>query len=255
MANEKLPRSAPPPSIDVSVQESTGNGKICVGGKYKNADAIIIDVLNRTTDDYNINHGTKNLCKIYSQTCEIKGDVKSGEWSYEHNVNAPGDVYKFAVRASLYDKWAEVDVLAETNDTKIIWPTDVHTVTSGYGPRNGPNGNFHKGIDIGAPKDASIYAVLDGVVIENRWFTAGGWSLAIYNAEKDLTIVYMHMLDPSPVPVLGKVSQNQIIGNVGNTGGKDCKPPITYGYHLHFEIRKGRGAFVSTHENPLNHLP
>ena len=98
------------------------------------------------------------------------------------------------------------------------------------------NGHVHEGQDVFAAEGTPLYAVRDGVVLERGDDGGRGNYVAFYNAAHDETYVYMHMRLPTPREVGEYVATGQRMGSVGCTGSCD-------GDHLHFEIRRGRGAY------------
>ncbi len=124
----------------------------------------------------------------------------------------------------------------------LIWPLPTPYgsgyITSTFGWRSNPfgggGGDFHGGLDIGAPCNTPIYAVADGIVIISRdgWNGGCGNYTVIYHGG-NLYTEYMHQ----NYRVVGEgqyVSQGQVIGYVGTTGSST-------GYHLHL------GVVISDH--------
>ena len=115
----------------------------------------------------------------------------------------------------------------EYNEGGFSWPIPGYTnITSDFGWRTleGKADN-HRGLDIGAPQNTSIYAAADGVVSTNN-HSSYGISVKISHGS-GLATIYGHMT--SRVVNDGDyVTQGQLIGYVGKTGR-------AYGYHLHFE--------------------
>jgi hypothetical protein len=105
-------------------------------------------------------------------------------------------------------------------------------ITSTFGMRMHPLLGFmrmHKGIDIGAPYGAPIYAVLDGVVATAG--RSGGYGNFIKLAHGGgLASGYGHM-SRFAVHAGERVSRGQVIGYVGSTG-------LSTGPHLHWEVWK-----------------
>jgi murein DD-endopeptidase MepM/ murein hydrolase activator NlpD len=103
-------------------------------------------------------------------------------------------------------------------------------ITSTFGMRMHPLLGFmrmHKGMDIGAPYGAPIYAVLDGVVqVAGR---SGGYGNFIKLAHAGgIASGYGHM-SKFAVRAGQRVSRGQVIGYVGSTG-------MSTGPHLHWEV-------------------
>lgn len=86
----------------------------------------------------------------------------------------------------------------------------------------------HYGIDIIAPKDESIVAVLDGVVIQSDWSLRDGNSISILHPD-NLISRYQHtsvLLKDTGA----KVKAGEAIAIIGNSGEQSDGP------HLHFEL-------------------
>lgn len=140
-------------------------------------------------------------------------------------------------------------------DGTFIWPLD-------YSPRRVTSrmkfrwGRWHKGIDIGTNAEVGkrVVAAASGIVIYSAYqagsSSAAGYGnyLIIYHGNGFATL-YAHM-DSKAVSTGQKVSQGQLIGYSGNTGG--VAP------HLHFEIRKATSVsnfFGNNWLDPLDYLP
>ena len=119
-----------------------------------------------------------------------------------------------------------------------LWPVQGRIVSS-FGAK--PEGFHNDGINIAAPRGATVRAAQSGVVVyagnELRGFGnlllikhSGGWVTAYAHAERLI------------VKRGDKVRKGQRVATVGDTGGV-IQP------QLHFEIRKGRHA-----RNPRKHL-
>lgn len=118
------------------------------------------------------------------------------------------------------------------------YPTDNSYVSSGYGWRVGLNGepNFHNGADFPRPVGGRLYAIQDGVVTQNRWSAAGGWTVAI-RFNDNVTGYYQHMVNQSALNVGQEVAEGAIVGIMGKTGA------YVDGVHLHFETWANGGSF------------
>lgn len=122
-------------------------------------------------------------------------------------------------------------------------------ITSHFGWRSNPfgggGGDFHGGLDIGAPCDTPIFAVLDGQVIisQDGWNGGCGNYTVIYHGG-GLYTEYMHQnyRIVSPGQTVGK---GEVIGYVGTTGSST-------GYHLHLGVvASDHGFDTSLRTNPL----
>lgn len=86
----------------------------------------------------------------------------------------------------------------------------------------------HYGIDIVAPKDEAVKAVLRGTVIFAEWTVETGYVIQIQH-ENNLTSIYKH--NSVLLKKVGEsVSAGEAIAIVGNTG------ELSTGPHLHFEL-------------------
>jgi murein DD-endopeptidase MepM/ murein hydrolase activator NlpD len=112
----------------------------------------------------------------------------------------------------------------------LITPTEGY-ITSLFGGiryKNGlPTGNYHKGIDIGAPEGQDVFSVADGKVIMTEKFIYFGNTVIIDHGQ-GLASVYMHLSEIT-VKNNDKIKQGQNIAKVGSTG-------YATGPHLHFGI-------------------
>ncbi|WP_299650457.1 M23 family metallopeptidase [Sphingomonas bacterium] len=109
-------------------------------------------------------------------------------------------------------------------------------ITSNFGYRTHPLLRFvrlHKGMDIGAPHGAPIYAVLDGVV-QNAGRAGGYGNFVKLSHAGGLGSGYGHM-SRFAVRSGERVRQGQVIGYVGSTG-------MSTGPHLHWEVWKNGRA-------------
>jgi murein DD-endopeptidase MepM/ murein hydrolase activator NlpD len=118
-------------------------------------------------------------------------------------------------------------------------PSDQFVLTSPFGNRMSPftrASDFHKGLDLSAPRGTSIYAAADGVVTfagryplkqSVNWWRFGN-VVVINHADRFITI-YAHC-DTTSVKRGQRVRQGQTIATVGSTGWSTNA-------HLHYEVR------------------
>jgi hypothetical protein len=125
-------------------------------------------------------------------------------------------------------------------------------LTDPFGPRLRSSGayDFHMGVDIGVPHLTPICAPFSGQVEDRRWYAGYGNTLWVSHVES-FDSFYAHMDDVGHAE--GPVSEGEVIGNVGNTGGN-------YGYHLHFARYDGLLSYPWTGSNriwvhPAHDLP
>lgn len=116
------------------------------------------------------------------------------------------------------------------------WPFNVNTVTSEYGPRTGPVGSFHEGIDFGynpAVTGAKEYAAAAGTVEAINLNSNYGYSVQLKHGVDSATgyglhTIYAHMSSSPLVSVGQTVRKGQLLGYLGSSG--DATGP-----HLHWE--------------------
>jgi murein DD-endopeptidase MepM/ murein hydrolase activator NlpD len=144
---------------------------------------------------------------------------------------------------------AQIDLLAryEAANREIVRhtpsilpvPPDQFVLTSPFGNRVSPftrATDFHKGLDLSAPKGTPVYATADGVVTfagrypisqSVAWWRFGN-VVTIKHADRFVTI-YAHC-DSVKVTAGQTVTQGQVVATVGNTGWSTNS-------HLHYEVR------------------
>ena len=103
------------------------------------------------------------------------------------------------------------------------------TITSKFGAKSSIRSGAHTGLDIAAPKGTSIKAAASGTVTFAG--TKGSYGkMVIISHENGVETYYAHC-NKINVSVGDKVSQGQVIAEVGSTGNST-------GNHLHLEVRK-----------------
>ena len=126
---------------------------------------------------------------------------------------------------------------------------NVGRISSKFGPRVSPGGvgsRDHKGVDIAAAKNTTVFAAKDGTVIRSGWQNAGnkkkgGGIRVTIDHGGGYTSFYGHGVEGSIMVKVGdKVKAGQPIMKVNSTGAST-------GHHLHFEI--------SLNGNKINPLP
>ncbi len=126
------------------------------------------------------------------------------------------------------------------------FPLPFGRLTSGYGTRDNPftgDSEFHKGIDLAAPRGTEVFAARDGIVALVGVDPVMG-NMIILNHEAGYQTIYGHLAEIY-VRLNDAVRSGMIIGAVGTTG-------YSTGPHLHFEIRR-RGS--SRDPAPLLPMP
>ncbi|KEO81520.1 murein hydrolase activator EnvC family protein [Tumebacillus flagellatus] len=151
-----------------------------------------------------------------------------------------------AAYQSYADGVAAGTIIPPSGGGTFAWPVpSSHIITSGYGLRSG--GEFHKGIDIGAPVGTPITAVADGTV----WAAGtaegfGHWIVILH--DNGLMSVYGHMFGNGVYVHAGqRVQQGEVIGATGNDGESS-------GPHLHFAIANGVSGGRMNYINPMGYL-
>ena len=127
----------------------------------------------------------------------------------------------------------------------ISWkvPINYTAFTSPFGWRTHPisgTRKFHYGVDLAAPTGRPIYATRSGTVTTATYGGSAGYYVQINHGDGYKSI-YMHMTHYIVRPGQ-KVSQGQVIGYCGSTGGST-------GPHLHFGI-----SYNGTYVNPANYI-
>ncbi|MBL0389220.1 peptidoglycan DD-metalloendopeptidase family protein [Tumebacillus sp. ITR2] len=137
-------------------------------------------------------------------------------------------------------------IIPPTGGGTFAWPVpSSHTINSGYGMRSG--GEFHKGIDIGAPVGTPITAVADGTVWQAGTASGFGHWIVILH-DNGVMSVYGHMFSSGVYVSAGqRVQQGQVIGATGNDGEST-------GPHLHFAIANGVSGGRMNYINPMGYL-
>ncbi len=120
---------------------------------------------------------------------------------------------------------------ASASPQPMLWPVDIsaHVITSGFGVQRGKR-NYHRGIDIAAPRGAPVVASAAGVATLDRQ-SKGYGNFVILDHGNGYRTLYAHLLDTS-VRNGERVAAGQTIGRIGKSGNAT-------GYHLHYEIHHG----------------
>jgi murein DD-endopeptidase MepM/ murein hydrolase activator NlpD len=80
-----------------------------------------------------------------------------------------------------------------------------------------PGGDFHAGVDLGAPIGTPVHAMVGGKVIFSGWTSGGGNTLSIRDKGGRIWN-YFHMQEPSSAATGAKVKAGTKVGLVGATG-------------------------------------
>jgi len=111
-------------------------------------------------------------------------------------------------------------------------------ISSPFGLRRQPGphgGGFHNGVDFPAPAGAPVHATASGTVLQIRRLGSSGLEVDLRHEDPAghfFVTRYAHLGTVSPALAQGRrrVARGEVLGRVGRSG-------ITYGTHLHFEVR------------------
>jgi murein DD-endopeptidase MepM/ murein hydrolase activator NlpD len=116
------------------------------------------------------------------------------------------------------------------NGTPNLWPIDGRLL-SGFGQRNDPfgdEGEFHKGVDLGAPTGTPVHVTADGVVtFADR---QSGYGLVVVVNHGNVDTLYAH-LSKMYVHSGQEIRRGELVGAVGTTGRVTAP-------HLHYEVHQ-----------------
>jgi len=111
-------------------------------------------------------------------------------------------------------------------------------------------GHLHQGVDFGRRTGTTIRASIGGVVSYAGWDNGAGWMVRIVHSGNVIT-KYFHMVRRPIVHTGQRVSTNQPLGYVGNTGA-------SFSPHLHMETWQyltsrahPRGAWTAVNPSPF----
>lgn len=138
------------------------------------------------------------------------------------------------------------------SNSGFAWPTPgYNNITSSFGYRKSPtgnSGNFHSGLDIGAPTGSNLVAICDGQIVFCGWSGSGGFAITLVSG--NLRISYCHTSPNFFVQKNDFVYRGQIIGKVGpknvynipnnpyrDKNGQPTNGDMT-GPHLHLTLKK-----------------
>lgn len=94
----------------------------------------------------------------------------------------------------------------------------------------------HKGVDLAAPEGTPIKSVASGTVeLARKGYNGGFGNMVIVRGDDGVKVLYAHMVRIG-TSTGDRVSQGEVIGNVGNTGH-------SRGDHLHIEILNAKNPF------------
>ena len=98
----------------------------------------------------------------------------------------------------------------------VVGKVDYGTAENAFGAAR--TGHIHAGHDMFAPAGTPLVAVTDGVIVETGSDGGQGNYVYLYDAGRDRTYVYMHMVEPARVGAGDAVEAGELLGGVGCTG-------------------------------------
>lgn len=191
---------------------------------------------------------------LFSYVTDFQRDLRAGDYFkvlYEYQVNHEGktmtkpkiiygtliagngqkEVFRHVMKSGKVDYF---DAKGHSVKRALLrTPINGAKISSGYGMRIHPVRGYstmHRGLDYSAPSGTPILAAGDGVVelVKNQARGYGKHVQIKHNGT--YSTLYAHMSKFAPgIRTGAKVTQGQIIGNVGATG-------MTTGTHLHYEV-------------------
>jgi murein DD-endopeptidase MepM/ murein hydrolase activator NlpD len=213
--------------LDIFGWETMDNGEVCQAvqvsafpDRYQNYEPVAIDIINAiggTTPGggniVKIREMGNQLMVIYDNGSKALAYPTTGGLWYVKNSGGPGP-----------------------GTGKFSWPFDLSTVSSEYGPRVGPIGSFHEGIDFSggaAVSGAKEYAAEAGIVEDVNINSNYGYSVQLNHGVDSATgyglhTIYAHMSQQPEVTIGQTVTKGQLLGYLGDSGDAQ-------GAHLHFE--------------------
>lgn len=113
----------------------------------------------------------------------------------------------------------------------------------GYSPSGtyGSKGYRHEGIDFvyqRGVKGQPIHALCDGEITQVKTHSNGMTTIALYNRQTDLTVVYLHAQYDGSLRVGNTVTRGQRLGTENRKGADSV--------HTHLEVRPGRKSGAAT---------
>jgi len=160
----------------------------------------------------------------------------------DSGLQVPTENPSMGIRATLSDFASLDDPLDAGSNVPDMWPI-LGPVNSGFGEREDPvlgngEGEFHKGVDIGAIDGTPVHAPASGRVVKAGMGTGYGREIMIDHGN-GIATVYGH-LSGFNVVAGQSVVKGEVIGYVGHTGR------VT-GPHLHYEVQV-HGTAVNPHK-------
>ncbi len=119
--------------------------------------------------------------------------------------------------------------------------TNSSYITCGFDGYRSTSGR-HEGIDFKRSLNANVYSLTDGVVTYVKYGSVGSKGLstiAIYNSDKNITVVYLHS-HPVSLYVGQHINRGQLIANESWRGVSSQKSA-----HTHVELRPGKNTHAA----------
>lgn len=180
---------------------------------------------------------TENFKKVLVGDLESVEDVESEEENTEAHADTTGEVTANDIDAQMRQEieLAEIGAIAQrgrpsNNGSKSLPLEQLYflspvrgEISAGFMPDEG-----HQGVDILAPKNTAIKAVMDGYVFLSDWTLETGNTIGIQHTNNLITF-YKH--NSALLKKAGSfVKAGEAVAIIGNTG------TLTDGPHLHFEL-------------------
>jgi murein DD-endopeptidase MepM/ murein hydrolase activator NlpD len=194
----------------------------------------------------------RSLEETLSQKTEVVRKLDADEQEYLRQINGLDESSKEIERILKQRELDRAAAAAAANKVSsvpytggtVAWPIPGHSrITSPFGNRTNPinrRGEFHTGIDVGAPTGTQILAADDGVVVTSGVMNGYG-NCVLIDHGNGLATFYAH--GSKLVASRGQVvEKGQLIMKCGSTG-------YSTGPHLHFEVRVN-----GTAKNPIDYL-
>ncbi|NLD05970.1 MAG: M23 family metallopeptidase [Synergistaceae bacterium] len=193
--------------------------------------------------------GTHVLCFILLFTLFTPRNLYAKQVDYQALQEDPLETAYRKLASPGEIEWDEEEMVsggAPLLISDMKWPMKSGELSCLFSRTRSKGKRKHLGIDIVAPKETPIYAVLDGVVevVSNGGKGFRGYGrVMIINHSGQLWTLYSHC-STMKVKVGQSVKQGDIIATVGRTGRATTN-------HLHFEVRNAKGTAL----DPMKYLP
>lgn len=189
------------------------------------------------------------ICAAMLFFSSVTASLAASAIDYQSLQENPIDTAFRRILAQEIPDWDEVNVTGGAISgwmREIKWPLKTGKIAELFNLRASKGNRRHTGVDLTAPKDTLIYAVLDGVVdvVSNGGKGWSGYGRVVFiNHGSQFWSLYSHC-NQIKVKIGQKVKTGEVIATVGATGRAN-------GYHLHFELRNSSGTPI----DPMSQLP